>query len=703
MIKRKFYLTSAVIFVGLLAFLHAGCSIHSFQFKRGLELYKSGDYDKSIVYFQEALKLNPKRSGIKTMLFRSKLNSFYEHLARARNHRSHDRKNEAIQEYQVALSLFPDNTRLKDELKSYTGNQKKQVPGEFQSRIQPPIKLNIDIQDKINLSLKNIPVTKIFKVIGKSFNVNFVFDKDFRDFLYSIEIEQIGFFDILNQLCMVANVRYRILDSSSVLLYPDTAMKKRSFDLQGIHVFYLGNTMAEDVKKLIMTVFRDQQIMIQEDLNLNALIIKASRDALVEIEKFIYKVDRERSEVEFDVEILEVNRNYLKEIGIDYGTTPVTFSAGTVSDGEAAASTVNQTLNWNQLKNLNLFLTIPSVALNILQQDSESKLIAKPNLRGVDGEEIKFMVGDELPIPQTQWQAIAAGGINNTPVTSYTYKNVGVEIKLTPTVHSNDEVTLRIKFTLNFVTSYVESFPVLGKRELENVIRLKEGETNIIAGFIKDEVRKSLNGIPALSKIPILGALFGADEKTVKQTDLIFSITPRIIRKVDRMPSDLEPVWTNLQTEDQARPMPSPVPTGEGGPDPVTERSPGNTIVVSPARRRIPLNNFAYFTLRLNSSAEISTLSIGGSVSGGNAVIEEVATEFFKDDDVRILKDFKGNSFDLGYSFVNRAATNTMLAQIKVKFLEKGNFSINLDGISAYSKDREKIEISALPAEAEVY
>jgi general secretion pathway protein D len=702
MIKRKFFLVSVAVFIGMVVFLHTGCSIHSFQFNKGMELFKSGDYDKSIAYFQQALKLHPKKSEIKTMLFRSKLNSFYDHLEKARNHRTNNRKDEAAKEYNIALSLFPDNMRLRDEINSYVNRQKKKKNREFKSNIQPPIKLNVKTGEKINLSLKGIPITKIFKVIGKSFNINFVFDKDFRDFLYSIEIEQIGFFEILNQLCMVANIRYRILDSSSVLLYPDTAMKKRSFDLQGIHVFYLGNTMAEDVKKLIMTVFRDQQIMIQEDLNLNALIIKASRDTLVEIEKFVHKIDKEKSEVELNVEILEVNRNFLKEIGIDYGTTPLTLSAGTVNADESADSQVNQTVNWTGLKNLNFFLTIPSVALNVLQQDSESKLIARPNLRGVDGEEIKFMVGDELPIPQTQWQAIAAGGINNTPVTSYQYKNVGVEIKVTPYVHSNDEVTLKIKFTLNFVVSYVDSFPILGKRELENVIRLKEGETNIIAGFIQDEVRQSLNGLPALSKIPVLGVLFGANEKTVKQTDLIFSITPRIIRKIDRKSLNLEPVWTNLQADDQVQPM-SSTPAGDNERQPGMDRSSENAIIISPPRRRIPMNNYAYFTLRLSSRSEISTLSVGGSISGGSVQIEEVSTEFFKGDDVRILKDFKGNSFDLGYSFFNKAVSNTVLAQIKVKFLQKGKYSVNLNGISAYSKDRERIDITASSAEAEVY
>jgi hypothetical protein len=348
-------------------------------------------------------------------------------------------------------------------------------------------------------------------------------------------------------------------------------------------------------------------------------------------------------------------------------------------------------------------LTIPSVALNVLETDSENKIIAKPNLRGVEGEEIKFMVGEELPVPNTQWQAQAAGGVENTPVTSYQYKNVGVDIRVTPFVHRNNDVTLRIKFTMTSVATYVDSFPVLGKKELENVIRLKEGETNLIGGFIKDEVRGSLSGIPALSKIPVLGLLFGANEKTIQQTDLIFSVTPRIIRKITPGKEDLEPVWSNTMEMDQSSPGGI---FGEDRPEPNRRRpdlARQNSVMISPTRRRIPLGREAFFTIRLSSSVDISTLSIGGSVTGGNAVIEELKTDFFKNDDVRMLRDFSAGSFDAGYSFFDKPVKNTILAQLKIKFLEKGNYTITIDEVAAYTKDKQQVELKTSSASVEAY
>lgn len=706
MIKKKITLMFFIVLFLFMILFQCQCSIYSQKFKDGMEFYKQGNFDKSIEYFEQALKKNPGRREIRTMLFRSKLGSYYHHLAKARNHRNSDRKAEADKEYSLALKMFPNNLRLRDEYNTYMNKGKIKESVKFESTIKAPITLKLHGNEKIKMNLRNVPISKIFKSIGKSFKVNFIFDKDFRDFLYSIELDDIGFYQIVNQLCMVANLRYRVMDTSSILLYANTAMKKKNFDLKGVKVFYMGNIMAEDAKKLIMTVFRDQQIMIQEDVNLNALIVKASQDTLKDMELFIKKIDKERNEVEVDVEILEVNKSFLKKIGIDYGTTPLSISAGTVDksedeDSSTTSTTLNSTVNWTDLGNVNFMLTIPSVALNILETDSENKIIAKPNLRGIEGEEIKFMVGEELPVPNTQWQAIAAGGVENTPVTSYQYKNVGVDIRVTPYVHSNNDVTLRIKFSMTFVTTYVDSFPVLGKRELENVIRLKEGETNLIGGFIKDEIRGSLNGIPALSKIPVLGLLFGSNEKTIQQTDLIFSVTPRIIRKNIPGKRDLEPVWSNSRQENQSNPRGSIT-----RPDTSRRRAEiarQNSVMISPVRRRIPLNSEAFFTIRLNSKIDISTLSIGGSVSGGNAVIDEVKTDFFKEDDVRMLRDFSSGSFDVGYSFFGKPVKNTILAQLKIRFLEKGDYTITIDDVAAYTKDKQQVELKTSSSEVQVY
>jgi type II secretory pathway component GspD/PulD (secretin) len=698
MLNKKFAIHFSgitILFVIAAMLLMSGCAFKSMRYKKGIEQLHRGTYDEAVKNFEEAYKENPSHD-LRVMLFRARLGSYYHHLALARTLKSENKKDEAVKEYKIALGIFPGNKKVKDELDEYL-EVKKEKPLPFKSTIIPPVTLDIDSTETMSLNLRSTPITKIFKVVGKSYGVNFIFDKDFRDFVYSIDIEQIGFYEILNQLCMIGNAEYRILDKTSILIYPNTTFKKRTFGLKGVKVFYLENTKAEDAKKLLMTMFRDQQIQAQEDTTLNSLIIKGDFSALREIEKFLNSIDKRKSEVALNIQILEITKSLINAIGLDYGDTqsPISsITAGTVgSDGA-----LNSTLNFNDLKNTSFFLTIPSAALSFLESSDNSKIIARPNLRGLDGEEIKFLVGDEVPVPQTQFQAGAAGGFNNIPVTTYQYRNVGVEIKLTPMIHRDNEVTIKIKLAFNSIAGTENGFPIFGKREMENVIRLKEGETNIIGGFIRDEVRGAMRGIPGFSRLPIIGKLFGSGGKNIKQTDLVFSITPRIIRQVDVGEYDKETIWSDTQIS----------PSGAGAPrrpdrEPTGRPSGSNSITISPGKRRSPVNTPAFFTLRLNTSANLQSLSIGGSISGGKAVIEDLKANFFGKSKVDVLKNHSDTSFDLGYSFPEEKVRYNVIAQLKVKFLEKGNYTIDITNVSAMSKERQSVEIKGASAEIEVY
>ena len=682
--------------IALMILFLSGCATQSFHQKKAQAFYRAGEYDNAVEYLEKAYKEKPK-VDLKILLFRAKLNSYYLHLARARKLKENDKKEEAVKEYKIALEIFPDNKKLLEEVDTYV-NPRKEVRKPFVPSIKPPVTLDVDGSEQMSLNLKNTPITKIFNVVGKSYGVNFIFDKDFRDFVYSIEVEKTGFFEALKQLCMVSNTEYRVLDKASVLVYPNTTFKQRTFGLRGVKVFYLSDIKADDAKKMLMAVYRDQQILVQEDTNLNTLIIKADYNTLVEIERFIASIDKRKGEVIFDVDLLEVTKNLINALGTDWGAvqSPVTtISAGVV--GTDGALDTNP--NVNDISRTNFFVTIPSASLNFLESIDKNKIIARPNLRGVDGEEIKFVVGDEVPVPQTQFQSYVPGGQQNAPVTTYQYRKVGVDIKLTPYIHSNNEVTIKIKLTINSIAGYQNEFPIFGTRELENVIRLKEGETNIIGGFIRDEFRRGLRGIPALAQLPVLGKLFGTIGKEVKETDLVFSITPRIIHKVEVSEHDKEPIWADVQESPQNTP-----PAMETGPRPPQPERPGRSaVIISPSKRRVPINSEQYFTLRVNTPAKLTSLALSGSVSGGNATIEEVKTDFFGGQKVQVFSNSSGSSFDLGYTFPEDTRTVNVIAQLKIKFTEKGNYTINIGSVNAVATDRQAVELTALPAEIEVY
>jgi len=682
------------IIITCIVILLSGCATQSIQKNRGITLYHNGEYDDAVKHFEQAIKEKP-TTELKTLLFRAKVGSYYYHLGLARKFRKAEKKDEAIKEYKIALKIFPNNKSLMQEIDFYLNPQKNQEQP-FKSTITPPVTLSVDPTEKMTLNLKNTPITKIFNVMGKSYGINFIFDKDFRDFVYSIEVEDIGFYEVLNQLCMVGNAEYRILDQQSVLIYPNTTFKKRTFGLRGVKVYYLSNIKAEDAKKLLMAVFRDEQIMVQEDSNLNTLIIKAEYNTLAEIERFLSSIDKRKSEVVLDVEILEVSKNIINALGTSYGSpdSPIATLDASPLD---SSGTPTGTINLKDFSDVNFVLTVPTAALSFLESSDKNRLIAKPNLRGVDGEEIKFMVGDEVPIPQTQFQASAAGGVSNVPVTTYNYQKVGVTVKLTPYVHNENEITIKLKLEIKSITAYTNEFPTFGTRELETVIRLKEGETNIIGGFIKDEFRKGLQGVSGFSRIPIIGKLFGEEGKESKETDLVFSITPRIIHRVEVTSLDQKPIWSNMQAPAQN------IGQGPEAHPPQSKRPGSNSIIISPAKRRLPVNQVSYFTLRVNTSAKLASLALSGSISGGNAVIEEAKTDFFGSQKVQVLSNVSDSSFDFGYSFPPTMKTVNVVAQLKIKFTEKGNYTINLNNVTGISQDRQTVSLSGTSAEIEVH
>ena len=689
----------AMVVVALLAW--QSCLTYTSSVRQARELFKVGDYDQACEILQKAAAENPKSDEIKTMLFRAKLNSYYYHLLRARQKAKLAEREAALREYQQALAVFPGNAQLQEEFNAFSHPGKIEKEEAVKPTVVPPVQLNVKKDEKVSLNLKNTPITNIFKSLGRTFNVNFIFDKDFRDFMHSLEIENAGFFEVLKVLCMVSSSQFRVLDPRSLIIYPDIFAKKKAFDLRGIKAFYMSNIKAEDARKMIQIVFRDEQILIQEDVNLNAVVIRADYNTLAEIERFLVKIDKEKNEVELNVEIMEINRSIINKIGADFNNGVFTITGGSA----AADGTISKTINFNDLGGTNFFLTIPSVAMNFLESDANNKIIAKPNLRGIDGEEITFMVGDEVPVPETQFQAIAAGGINSSPVTTYRYRNVGVEIKITPFIHQNNEVTLKTKLTINFISSGANSsFPTFGKREIENRIRLKEGETNIIGGLIRDDIRGSLNGIPLLAKIPLLGKLFGNSEKTISQTDLIFSITPRIIRKIPISARDVEAIWGG--SGEPAGATAPPETTEDNGPLPgQTAMTGSNTVTVTADQGNIPVNGEGNFTIRVQSDTPLASLALNGALNGGPSEIMEIRTDSLSENEVKILKNISGNSFDVGLTFSRDSGPILAAAtiQLKVKFPRKGNYVLSIDGIQAYDAKRNRVEIAPASCPVEIY
>jgi general secretion pathway protein D len=266
------------------------------------------------------------------------------------------------------------------------------------------------------------------------------------------------------------------------------------------------------------------------------------------------------------MEVLEVNRNHLLEYGIQLK------SAG--EDGIVTSIFPGDTrLDQSPYSEENLFVKgLPGAVLTLLRTDVDTRVLANPQLRAVDGESAQAEFGERVPVPITTFTPIATGGVPQQPVTTFQYENIGVNIAVTPRVHHNDEISIALQVRLGTISG--EGFgglPTFGNRSVDTVLRLADGETSLLAGLISDEERTSLNGTPGLASIPVIGRIFGANRKELRESDIVLMLTPRIIRRADvtmedLLPHNIEGIGTQNILFEPPQPLPrreEDVPEGE--------------------------------------------------------------------------------------------------------------------------------------------
>ncbi len=579
------------------------CATLSVNYEKGESELLNRNYEKAVFYFEKAVKENPRNSLYRVALMRAKYEGSLYHLQKARILRNEGKKGEAIEEYKKAIEFDPSNLGLIKELEIY---QKEEQKMETPKKIEQPVKLTTK-EEKIKFKFQNTSLRSIFQSVGKFFGINILFDPQFQDVVLSIELEDMTIEEALSSLCSVSKNFWTVINPKTIVIAPDNLVKRRQYEIQGIKTFYLKYADAEQLRQVLATVGRTPRIAV--DKASNSITVRGTYFDLEALENLISKIDKPAGEVILDVEIMEVNRSKLLQYGIDLSPYAIStkINPSKLKDGY---------ISWPEIKSLpseDIFLSIPTPLINFLHSDSSTKIIAQPRLRGVDSKKINFNIGEKIPVPITTFTPIAAGGIAQQPVTSFEYKDVGIGLEITPKVHSKDEVSLELKLTITSLSGYgYANLPILGNRQIENSIRLKAGETTLLAGLLREDERKSLKGIAGLRNVPIIGDLFSADERTISQTDIVLTITPHIIKALPIEPKDLEPFWTGTE---EGGMMPGMIPAEreivEKPGMEIIEEAPSseNVLSIVPSSIFSPLNTDVPLEVFLTSSAQISNLS----------------------------------------------------------------------------------------------
>ena len=535
------------------------------------------DYDLAVAEYTKAARSRPDDRTIRLSLDRAKLRASQDHFARARRHAATGKTNEALVEYQLASELNPGNGEIQDELRALRAQMRTQVALDRggKTTLEALIKDSLaaplpgadvppDVTLPDSLIFRDAGARDIFTAIGKFANMSVVFDPAFRDQTLSIDLRKAPLAEALSAVGTATRHFWRVTAPRTVTVVPDTAAKRREYEEEIVRTFFLSNADLKetvDVLRIVVDARRLAPVAAT-----NAITIKDTPERVAAAGRIIQAIDKARPEVVIDVELLEVDRTRLQDYGLQIAS-PTTTPTGL--DGQAAIGRENLTLrDLRSLTSADVLLTnLPGLYYRLLKSDTNTRTLANPQLRTTEGIAAQARFGERVPVPVTTFSPIAAGGVQTQPITSFNYENIGVNIDITPRMHHDDDVSLAVKVEISSISgSGFGGLPTFGNRSISTVIRLRDGETNMLAGLIRDDERKVASGIKGLSDIPVIGRIFAFNRLETQQTDIILTLTPHIVRVLDLTDVDVRAFKVGRDTGTTIIDVPTPTPN----------RAPGN-------------------------------------------------------------------------------------------------------------------------------
>jgi general secretion pathway protein D len=532
-----------------------GCATARMKFQQAEQLKNDRKYDEAIQYYMRAVRQNPNEARYRLKLMEATIEASNYFYRLAMEHKKQQNLQLALLELNRALEYNPSNNLAKLEKKNLLrtlSGEKGRGEKTWIEQIKEKTALSrvlLTKADEQKLSLKftkKVPLENIFNTLAKIADINIIFDPAYKSSKLAITLNDITLTQALDRICLLKQLFYKVLDEKTVIIIPDTTAKRKAYDDQIIKNYYLSNMKAADCLKLITRMCKIKNVT--SDPYHNTITIRETPEKVALAEKLIRFYDKRKAEVLVKVDIMEVNKDRLSEYGIEFSQYQIGQSLTTNGDDSGIKGNRFYYLDASDFK-----YTIPTVLYKLLESDSDSRVIARPQVRGEDGQKIDIKLGDKVPFPRTSFVPFATGGLEQQPITSYDLQDVGIEITIVPFVHHNGEITLELNFKLTFITSPGTSTlpPTIGNRSVKTRIRLKDGETGIMAGLLRDAERKSKKGFPLVNRLPVLRDIFSSNRKQVTQTDIILRVTPYIIRMPDIREEDLNPIESG--TEDNIR------------------------------------------------------------------------------------------------------------------------------------------------------
>lgn len=603
----------------------AGCAQQRIRNEADNRL-SSGDFESAISELKEGVKLYPESALLRAGLASANAESIARLIAESARSRASNQFDNAQKALDRGLNIEPKNERLlslkaellveRKLLSKIKDAESLQAEGKPQQALrvveaalrdlprQPTLialqrSLEIDLRAAsgesgkrnlietrpLSLDFRNASLSTVLEAITRASNVNFILDRDIKQdarvtiFLRSAKAE-----DALDLVLSAQQLARKTIDPQTVLIYPNSPEKQREHQEQVIRVFHLSNTEAKTAAAMLRSLLRIKEPFVDEKANFVA--IRESPEIVALAERLIGLQDVGDAEVMLEVEILEIKTSKLTELGISF---PNSVALAPLTSGGLPLTVGN-------LRNLNsdrIGVSISGLIANLRREVGDFNILANPRIRSKNREKAKVLIGDRVPVITA---STSASGFLSENVT---YLDVGLKLEVEPVVSPDDEITLKLALEVSSLAREVRTSGgslayQIGTRNTNSTLRLRDGETQILAGLISNDDRTSSSRIPGLGDLPILGRLFSSQKEDVQRTELILAITPRILRNAPRPDIAQAELWigTEIATRLQARPNFSSINNSNTKSDP-TFVKPAAAQVLSPNAEVAPILNKA--------------------------------------------------------------------------------------------------------------
>ena len=598
----------------LLALAIAGCATHD-SFRDSRALIESGNEEEGLARVEQLVKENPRDVELRNYYLRHRDLAAQRALALGEQARAAGAFERAGEAYRRALRFDAGNARAQQALAGLDGERQdhaalaeanealkrgdsaaaytaakrvlernpksreartvvRRIEAEQAKVESTPPRLGAALKKPITLEFRDAPLRSVFELIGKHTGLNFIFDKDVQPELKTtVFVRDTSIEDVIRFVLVTNQLERKVLNDNTVLVYPATPAKQQAYRELVVKSFYLANADVKQTANMVRQLVKTRDLFVDEKLNL--LVIRDTPEAVRMAEKLVAAQDLGEPEVMLEVEVLEVGHSQLSAVGIQW--------PGSVALGLTGAAGVAGQVTGREAQNLNgtlarVTVSDPLIALNLRAQAGRTSVLANPRIRVKNREKARIHIGDKVPVITTT--AGATGFVSE----AINYLDVGLKLEVEPQVFLEDDVGIKIGLEVSNIGDQVKSSSgtiayQVGTRNATTTLRLKDGETQVLAGLISDEDRRTAAKVPGLSRLPVLGRLFSSNEDTVNKTEIVLLITPRIISNVQRPAARIEEFksGTELEVGGAAFGL-APVPSSLPAPAPAAPAAPAPSV-----------------------------------------------------------------------------------------------------------------------------